>query len=182
MEPLSDLDLTESKHTVTEETGLLTRAEGTSLSEVGEGVYLLKYAYRSPSFAKTHDFSTWRSDLIPIDLCPSLTVMHFHSLDLLIKTYELNNPPDIFSFLDLYKEIMPLLLECDEAIKEYFGNITPILEAITDAEDLSWKTLYITLPDFPDFDKALDNLDRLLKEWFYYQPTNFKKLVTINVL
>jgi hypothetical protein len=148
----------------------------------------LSFSFASPVLAVSasttkHSFSLDKSSGKETYLpWSSLTALHYRALDELSESFNLLNPSELYSFLNDKKDLVLSLVDCKKAIEKYFGPISPIIELVSDPEDYSWKTIYLTIPDLPNFDQALANLDRLFDNWVQYQHKAFRTFVTINIL
>lgn len=111
----------------------------------------------------------------------SITINQYSDIDFLNDAFEFINPQSIKQFLFLHSEIIQSILKCHIEILMRFDIITPKMELIIDAEQPDWKTIFITIPHQLEYKDAFEKLNDLLRNWGFYQPKSFKRLVTITI-
>jgi hypothetical protein len=111
----------------------------------------------------------------------SVTINKYSDIEFLDDAFELVNPQSIRQFLFFHPEIIPSILECHVEILTRFNLVIPKMELIVDVEQPDWKTIFITIPHQLEYEEAFEKLNDLLRNWAFYQPEIFKRLVTITV-
>lgn len=116
------------------------------------------------------------------DRCIPFTKHFYQALNEINELYKVENPYAIKSYLESNKELSSILINCKYEMDKYFGFQIFKLDLVSDAEDQSWKNLLISLTDISDFENVLENFEKFIAGWYNYQPVQFKKNVTINIL
>jgi len=117
-----------------------------------------------------------------LNIFSSITESKIIDIDLLKKIFIIGNTDELATIIDINENFTQLLFNCRIEIIKRFGTVIPKLEVITDAEDETWKTIFVTIPDQDNFLLAMDKLEDIINTWFANQPKDFRKAVTINLI
>lgn len=65
-----------------------------------------------------------------------------------------------------HREVVPVLLEAPERIRQFFGEVRPSLDLVCDPEAEGWEELFIVVPTRAPVREALGRLKSLDEAWF----------------
>lgn len=71
----------------------------------------------------------------------------------------------LFAYIVKHWDVLPVLVEAQEAIRAVFGEVRPILDLVTDPEE-GWEELFVVVPVRDPVPRALERLKQLDSAWF----------------
>lgn len=80
--------------------------------------------------------------------------------------YTLRNKKDVFDFISNNQQLLPLLKEAHDRIRDYFPLETLFLEVMIDPDEVGEKELVIYIHTDQKPYEAIENLDRLDECWW----------------
>ena len=100
---------------------------------------------------------------------------------LLATKYTFHNSFETTKFIKNNSFLVPLLLEAEKVIREYFTDDELFLEVIHDAEDIDFEELIIFIHTNLSPKEALDRLDKIDEEWWIDASIKSKGKLNINI-
>jgi len=101
--------------------------------------------------------------------------------ELLATKYTFHNSFETTKFIKNNSFLVPLLLEAEKVIREYFTDEELFLEVIHDAEDIDFEELIIFIHTNLSPKEALDRLDKIDEEWWIDASIKSKGKLNINI-
>jgi hypothetical protein len=95
--------------------------------------------------------------------------------------YILKNPVEILKFLNEEQDLVYLLLDAANKIREVFNDEKVSLKVSYDPEIVEWKKLIINIHTNLDADEAFDKLKMLDNNWWSDVSFDFGKYLDINI-
>ncbi len=87
---------------------------------------------------------------------------------------------DLFQYTTQHWEVLPILFEAPEKIREFFGDVRPILDLVTDLEE-GWERLFLVIPTRGSVLQALERLKQLDAVWFVEAARRARFAVNVTI-